>query len=252
MQSNNEILIDYLDDQLDQPNADQIDMMLKKDKTLASDLEYLKIAIDTVRLDAINDKVFAIRQSLLNTSKVPVKPAKAIVHSMYKISMRVAAIVIFFVGISVLYKYISVSNTSVYEKQFTGYELSNTRGQESHDNEVEAYKNKDWNEVIAVYESGTNNSNKSVFLAAMSEMQLNHFPQAVTLFESILNSSNKTGDRSFLEETDYYLSLAYLMNHEVNKSVLLLNKIKSDTSHTYYPLAIRLSAIDLKIIELKK
>jgi tetratricopeptide (TPR) repeat protein len=252
MQPNNEILIDYLDNPLGQPNADQVENMLKKDKSLAGDLQYLKLAIDTVRLDAINEKVFSIRQSLLDTSKVPVKPAGAIIHSMYKISMRVAAIFVLLVGITVLYKYVSVTNVSIYEKQFTGYELSNTRGQEAHENEVEAYRNKNWNEVITIYQSGNNNSNKSAFLAAMSEMQLNHFPQAVTLFENILNTNNNTGDKSFLEESEYYLSLAYLMNHEVNKSVLLLNKIKADTGHTYYPTASKLSAIDMKIIELKK
>jgi hypothetical protein len=252
MQPNNEILIDYLDNPHNQPNAEQVEIMLKKDKSLASDLQFLKLAIDTVRLDAVNNKVFSIRQSLSDTSSVPVKPAKAIVRSMYKISMRVAAIFIFFVGITVLYKYVSVTKASIYEKQFTGYELGNTRGQESHENEVEAYRNKNWNEVIAIYQSGNNNSNKSAFLAAMSEMQLNHFPQAVTLFENILNTNSKTGDSSFLEESEYYLSLAYLMNHEVNKSVLLLNKIKADTSHTYYPLASKLSTIDMKIIEIKK
>ncbi len=86
----------------------------------------------------------------------------------------------------------------------------------------------------------------------MAEMQLNHFPQAVNLFENILNTNGKTGDSSFQEESEYYLSLAYLMNHEENKSILLLDKIKADTSHTYYPLASKLSSIDLKIIELKK
>ena len=252
MQPNNEILIDYLDHQLNQEDADLVESKVQNDKSLAGELQYLKLAIDMVRLDAINEKVFAIRQSLGNTSTITEKPARAIVRSMYKMSMRVAAIFILLFGIAVLYKYVSVSSLSVYERQFTGYELSNTRGQESRDAEVEAYRNKNWNEVIAIYQSENNKSNKSGFLAAMAEMQLNHFPKAITLFENILNTNSKTGDNSFQEEAEYYLSLAYLMNHEENKSILILDKIKSDTSHTYYPLASKLSAIDLKIIELKK
>jgi hypothetical protein len=252
MQPNKEILIDYLDHQLSQEESDQVESMIQNDKLSAVELQYMKLAIDTVRLDVISNKVLAVRKSLANTYPVTEKPANTIVRNMYKMSLRVAAVFILLIGSAVLYKYISVSNLSVYEKQFTGYELNNTRGQESRDAEVEAYRNKNWNEVVAIYQTENNKSNKSVFLAAMAEMQLNHFPQAVNLFENILNTNGKTEDSSFLEESEYYLSLAYLMNHEENKSILLLDKIKADTSHTYYPLASKLSNIDLKIIELKK
>ncbi len=71
--------------------------------------------------------------------------------------------------------------------------------------ETEAYRNGNWNEVVTIYHSGNNKSSKNTFLAAMSEMQLNHFPEAITLFEEILNS--KSDDHSFQEETEYYLSL---------------------------------------------
>jgi hypothetical protein len=252
MQLNNEILIDYLDHQLNQQETEQVETMVKNDKSLAGELQFLKLAIDTVRLNAINDKVFAIRRSLANTSPVTEKPANSMIRSIYKMSMRAAAVIILFVGIAVLYKYLTISNLSVYEKQFTGYELSNRRGQETHDAEVEAYQSKNWSEVVSIYQNEKNKSNKSVFLAAMAEMQLNNFPRAVTLFEDIQKTNIKTGDNSFRDETEYYLSLAYLMNHEEVKSIRLLGKIKADTGHTYYPLASKLSAIDLKIIELKK
>jgi hypothetical protein len=84
----------------------------------------------------------------------------------------------------------------------------------------------------------------------MAEMQLNHFPEAVTLFENILNT--KSSDNSFREEAEYYVSLAYLMNHEENKAIQMMNKIKTNPDHTYYPLVSRISPIDLKIIELKR
>ncbi|HEV3224215.1 MAG TPA: hypothetical protein VGZ90_15120 [Puia sp.] len=252
MQPNKEILIDYLDHQLNQENTEQVEIMVRNDKSLESELQYLKLAIDTVRLDAINDKVLAIRKSLGNTHNLTGIPSKTIVRSMYKMSIRAAALFILLAGIAVLYKYTSVSTLSVYKNQFTSYELSNMRGQDIRDTEVEAYRNKNWSEVLAVFQNQDNKSNKSVFLAAMAEMQLKHFPQAVSLFEKILKTNIKTGDNSFQDETEYYLSLAYLMNHEENKSIRILNKIKADTSHTYYPLVSKLSAIDLKIIELKK
>lgn len=249
MQPSKEILIDYLDHQLNQQDTDQVETMIKNDKSLADELQYLNMAIDTVRLNTINDKVFAVRRSLKNISELTVTPANNRIRRIYKMSMRVAAGFILLIGMAVLYKYLTVSNLSVYEKQFTSYDLSNMRGQETQDAEAGAYLNKNWSEVLTIFQKENNKSNKSVFLAAMAEMQLNNFSQAVTLFENILNN---TEDSSFREETEYYLSLAYLMNHEINKSIRLINKIKSDTSHTYYPLALKLSSIDLKIIELKK
>jgi hypothetical protein len=83
----------------------------------------------------------------------------------------------------------------------------------------------------------------------MAEMQLNHFQNAISLFENILNV--KTGDTTYLEESDYYLSLAYLMNHQADKAIPIINKIKANPNHTYYPLVSKFSSIDLKIIELK-
>ncbi len=249
MLPNKEILIDYLDHLLNQQDTDQVEIMIQNDKSLVDELQYLNMAIDTIRLNTINDKVLAIRRSLSNPSVLTDKPANNGIRSIYKMSMRIAAAFILLVGMAFLYKYLTVSNLSVYEKQFNVYELSNLRGQGSRDAEAEAYVNKNWGEVLNVFQKGNNKSNEPVFLAAMAEMQLNNFPQSVTLFENILNN---TGDSSYREETEYYLSLAYLMNHEVNKSIRLINKIKADTSHTYYPLALKLSSIDLKIIELKK
>ena len=249
MQPSNEILIDYLDNRLSPEETSAIEAMVKKDIRLAGELEYLKLAFNTIRMNAIHEKVSAIRESL-EANKVVEKQSPAKIRSMYNVSMRVAAIAVLMIGIVVLYKYMSVNDQSVYNKQFTGYELNNTRGPIPKDAESDAYQNKKWNEVIAQYHLQNVHSNKSTFLTAMAEMQLHHFSEAAALFENILNTG--TGDHSFREESEYYVSLAYLMNHEEDKGIDMLNKIKSDTRHTYYPIASRLSDIDLKIISLKK
>ena len=205
---------------------------------------YLQLAIDTIRLNAINERVSAIRQSLEH------KPERAIIRNMYAISMRVAAICILAVGSAALYKYISVNDQSVYEKQFITYELSNTRGVETHNPEVQSYQDKNWSEVVSNYTKVKNPSNRSIFLAAMADMQLRHFPDAVSLLGQILNL--KSEDHSYRDEAEYYLALAFLMNHQADKGIQLLDKIRADRNHTYYPMALELSAIDMKIIVLKK
>lgn len=248
MQPDNEMLIDYLDKQLTQEEADQMERALQKDPDLNRELQYLKLAIDTVRLDAIKHKVVSIRQLQVKGSTVE-PAAPAILRTMYKSGLRVAAVIVLFLCIAAIYKYTSVSNRSFYDKQFSGYELGNIRGGESHETEDDAFRNKQWNEVISIYNSGTDRSNRQSFLAAMAEMQLNHFQNAISLFENILNA--KTGDTTYVEESEYYITLAYLMNHESDKAIPIINKIKANPNHTYYPLVSKFSSIDLKIIELK-
>jgi hypothetical protein len=209
-----------------------------------NDAKYEELAIDTIRLNAINQKVSKVRSSL------EMKPEKAVVRTMYRTAMRIAAVLVLVLGSATIYKYAVTNDQSVYNKLFINYELTNTRGEQAHENETEAYKNGNWNEVVHIYHSENNRSTKNTFLAAMSEMHLNHFPQAISLFEGILNA--KSNDQVFQEETEYYLSLSYLMNHQELKGLRLMNKIKSDTNHTYYPMANKLSGIDMKIIELKK
>ena len=164
--------------------------------------------------------------------------------------MRIAAVLLLFLVSAVVYKYLSVNNESVYDRQFSGYELGTLRGPGAQDGQSEAYRNKNWKEVVADYNAENSPTRKSVFLAAMAQMELAHFPQAVTLFEKILNAD--AGNDSFREEAEYYGALAYLRTHQAGKGIAMLARIKADSSHTYSPLAAKLSAIDMKIIELKK
>ncbi len=249
MQQNNEILIDYLDKKLNTEESVRVSKLIQTDPATAAEFEYLKLAIDIVHQNAIQAKVSAIRESF-GANRVPVKSETAVVRSIFKITMRVAAISLLILGSAILFKIVSVNSQSVYNKEFSDYEINSTRGSSVQDAETEAYRNKDWNQVVAVYRTEKSMTNRASFLAAISEMKLNHFPEAISLFEKTLKAN--PDDKSFHEESEYYLALACLRNHQEQKGVELINKIKADTSHTYYPMASKIPSIDLKIIELKK
>ncbi len=250
MQNNSEILIDYLDKQLNREESGQVEEMIRRDRAVAREYQYLRLAVDTVRRDAIQARVSAVRQSAEYHPARTVKAEGAVLRSLYTTSLRIAAVLLLFLVSAVVYKYISVNPESVYNRQFNGYELGTLRGPEAQDGQSEAYRNKNWNEVVADYNAEHNPTRKSVFLAAMAQMELARFPQAVALFEKILNAG--AGNDSFREEAEYYGALAYLRNHQESKGIALLARIQATPSHTYAPLAAKLSAIDMKIIELKK
>ncbi len=249
-QSNNDILVDYLDKKLSPEESSELESLIQRDKTTASDFEYLKLAVETIRLNAIAGKVVAARGTLLANPDMQTTTNQGTVRQLYKTALRIAAVLILLFSSAVVYKYTSVSNQSVYTNQFVPYDLSITRGGESRDGVAEAYNNKNWNNVVALFNIQKTKDNKSYFLAAMAEMQLHQYDQAANLFQHILGSNS--GDGSFQEEAEYYCALAYLMNHEEAKSIVLINKIKSDPSHRYYPVASKITNIDLKIIDLKK
>jgi hypothetical protein len=249
-QKTNEILIDYVDGNLNPEDRSRIEKMIRQDPTTAEDLEYLKLAIDTVRLNAIREKVSEVRSVQQSVQQDASQKKQRVIRNFYKTVLRIAAILIFLLSSALMYKIITVTNQSVFNKQFIPFELTNTRGAQIRDTEAEAYSNKNWNEVLRIFQEEKASTNKSRFLAAMAELQLNHFSKAEVLFEGILATS--TEDRSFNEEAEYYLSLTYLVNNKVHKGIEMMNKIKADKNHPYYPLASHFSSIDMKIIELKK
>lgn len=251
MNTENNLLIDYLDKQLNREESGRAEKMIREDLAAAREFGYLKLAVDTVRRDAIQARVSSVRQSFEENAAPTLKPPGAVLRRLYTGSLRIAAILLLLLVSATVYKYISVNDESVYKRQFSGYELGTLRGPGAHDEQSEAYRNKNWNEVVADYKAENNPTHKSVFLAAMAQMELAHFPEAVTLFEKILNGAD-AGNDSFREEAEYYGALAWLRNHQESKGLAMLARIKADTSHTYSPLAARLSAIDMKIIELKK
>jgi hypothetical protein len=252
MEINQEILIDYLDGKLSPELSGEVAAAIKENPETKAEWICLKLAIDAVSEDSIRQQVSAVRRSFENNQTLSQSKTKVVSFSFYKTGLRIAAVLVLLAGITFLYKYVTLSGQSLYEKQFAPYELSNVRGQADTSGLSEAYESGDWKEVEKIYQIQSVKTHKSAFLAGVAEMQQNQFPQAVHIFESLLTQIKNTGDDAFREETEYYLSLAYLHNHEVGKGLDLIDKIKADPSHRYYPLLSKLSPIDLKIIALKK
>jgi tetratricopeptide (TPR) repeat protein len=211
---------------------------------------YLALAINTIRLNAINNKVQTVRLSFEQGQKMNAEPVKGIVRTMSfsKMAMRIAAVLFILVSSAVVYKYGSVNMLSLYNQHFTAYELGTTRGESNPDVQVFSYQNANWQDVVAINNMALIKTNKSLFLAGMSEMELKQYPKAAELFRTVL--ANKM-DESFREDAEYYSALAFLANHEGKQALKMINQIKANPDHKYYPLVLKISAVDLKIIELK-
>ena len=251
LQNNELLLIDYLDKTLSPEEGVQVDSLIRNDKQVAEEWEYLKMAVEAVELDAIRGQVLNVRQSFHIHASPVVKSSGGVVRSLYKTGLRIAAILILLLGISLFYKYNTVNNTSVYHQYFADYTLNTSRGENSSNAMDEAYRNQNWDGVMAAFNQESFKTNKAYFLAGMAALKLEKYPEAVSHFEFILNANTRSGDKYFQDDAEYYLALAYLMDNQTDKGVSLLNKIRVNKNHLYYPLARQISSTDLKIIELK-
>ena len=125
-------------------------MKLTNDQIQQSEALYLEMAIDAIRLNAINNKVMAVRANYGETAIKTTKTSTAVIRSMnpHRMALRIAAAVMIMLSSASLYKYVTVNTQTLYDQQFTGYDLTTTRGVSIVDAQAAAYRNKNWNEVI--------------------------------------------------------------------------------------------------------
>jgi len=245
------LLIDHLDNNLTGEELLEAERLIRDDKDMAKEWEYLHVAVDAIQESGLYDKVSAVRKQFQAQQQRDAKPSGAIVRSIYKNALRIAAIVLILVGAAVAYKYITVNSTSVYNEYYTSFELNTTRGAASTDAVDQAYRNKNWSEVISLSNTLTQKTNKSYFLTGMANLELKKYNNAIEAFGQIIAANAKSGDNYFQDEAEYYLALSYMANNEAAKAMPLLEKIKADKNHLYNEKVSKMSSIDVNILKYK-
>jgi hypothetical protein len=248
---NNPLIIDHFDKTLSGETPGGLPEALKADKNAAAEWEYLKLAVEAVQYAAIHDRVQSVRAAHAISSSKAGKPQGAIVRSIFKNGLRIAAMLVVTLGVASAYKYSSVNAKTVFNKYYTSYDLGTVRGDGTRDSLEEAYKNKDWKKVVGLYNNEASRNAKYYFLAGMADLELHQYPVAIEQFEAVLSENAKNHDNYFKDEAEYFLAFSYLMNNQSGKALQLLSKIRGNKDHLYYPSAEQMSEIDLKILDLK-
>jgi len=251
MSNNPEYLIDQLDQSLSGAIAPELSERLILDQELAQEWQTLSLAVMAIREAGLNDKVAAIRKEFLAQPVQETKHKPAVVRTLYKNVLRIAASIILLAGAVSIYKYSTVNSIAVYDKYYSPFELNTSRGGGSSDMMEKAFRDRNWKEVISQFNGLQVKNNKSYFLAGMADMELKNPAAAVPLFEQIINNNKQSGENYFQDEAEYYLALAYLGSNAPAKAVSLLKKIKGDKDHLYNRIVNDMSWVDLNIVEYK-
>jgi tetratricopeptide (TPR) repeat protein len=252
--SKEEILIDYLDNRLEGEERMNAEQLIREDASAGQVLEDLRLSVALIREAAVLEQVTEVRKAFNSTAKlVPIqkKESGAIVRSFSKTALRIAASVLLLLGAASAYKYAFTSASSVYDQNFTSFELGTSRGTNS-DSELEkVYRNKNWAGVENIFSAQKEKTSKSFFLAGMADMELKNYDKAISSFNAVMSLNINSTDPSYQDEAEYYLAMSYLAAKKPTEGVAILRKIRSDKDHLFYKKASAIPALDLKLLELK-
>jgi len=254
MEGHNEhLLINYFDRTLEEKEMREVEELINTDLEVRNQWQYLQLAVEAVEYAALYDQVAAVKENFRTIQPVEVlQPSnKKVVRFTLRPFMRVAAAVLALIVGTVAYKYFTVSATRVYQKTFIAYNLSTTRGQATITDIEQAYRNQNWNGVIAAANKSSLPDNKALFLAAMANLQLHNYAAANKLFEQVLSNNSQTGDDYFQDDSQFYLAMSNLADNHSVEAIALLQQIRADKNHLYHQQAMQIGKMDLQLLKIK-
>jgi tetratricopeptide (TPR) repeat protein len=184
-----------------------------------------------------------------NGSVVSPAAVPAIRRWMSPVLQIAAALIVVIVGAGV----IKVANTQpeeVFDKNYSDYQLSVTRGADVSDAMEQAYRSRNWAGVYNAFDATHARTQRDYFLTAMAHMQQKEYYEAISLLKTVI-LYNQSREPYFKDEAEYYLAMNYLATGQAAPAVALFDKIKSDPRHVYHSRVEEMGQLDLRILRIK-
>lgn len=253
MESRHEhLLVNYLDRTLEEKEMREIEELINTDMEVRNQWQFMQLAVEAVEYVALNDQVAAVKEQFRTIHPIAVIPAQRRgVHVMMRNMYKVAACLLFLVIATAGYKFISTSTIHMYKQSFIPYTLGTSRGNSTINEIEQAYRNKNWKQVLTAFDKAAEKDNKMLFLAGMANMQLQQYAAANKMFGQVLAHNAQTGDDYFQDEAQYYLAMSYLANGQAKEAITLLQQIRTNKNHLYNRQASQISSTDLRILAFK-
>ncbi|HMH23049.1 MAG TPA: hypothetical protein VK563_14795 [Puia sp.] len=243
-------LIDHLDKSLLGKGSIELDLMIGNDRELAGEWNYLQLAVATIQDAGLHEQVLAVRKKWSNQQSVDTQ-FKTPVFNMYRKAMRIAAFLLVLAGSAAIYKYNSTSSDGLYNQYYASYDLSTNRAAGVQDALELAYNNKNWAEVITLFNTANERSHKLYFLAGMADLELKIYGGAIEKFQQIVAENAQSHTDYFQDEAEYYLAMSLLASNKADQAMPILEKIKADKGHLYHQIVTKMSFTDLNIVQFK-
>lgn len=246
------LLIDHLDQTLTGAELQVIEDLIRNDQAVANEWNLLRFTVANIKDAGLYEQITAVRNQLGREQKIhQTVRTTGIVRTMAQKVMRVAAAFLLLCMSVALVKYMSVSNSSMYNEYYSAYNLNTTRSAGKDDVLDNAYRSKNWQEVIKISNGISDKTSKHFFLSGIAQLELKQYPNAIESFKSVVEKNRSTGDDYFNEDAHYYLAMSYLANKEGDKALVILEGIKKDKNHLYNGV-VKKMGIDFTVLALKE
>jgi tetratricopeptide (TPR) repeat protein len=258
-------LVDHLDESRTGRISAELENIIDRDPEATQEWYYLNLAVEALHNTGLHDQVGSVKESLYSSTEsfiaVPAnqpapndigKRSGGIVRSIGKYSFRAAACILIVASSTVVYKYLSISSSSLYTRYFSTYALGTSRGEATEPPIVQAYNSKDWNTVLSLAGNAGTKDNQSEFLAGMADLQLNRCDDAITHFEQVIAANAQASTDYYQDEAEYYLAISWLACQKVNQAMPILEKIKANPNHQYHQKVVKMSFFDLRLAQYKE
>ncbi len=255
MESNPAISIEqlnrYLDGELTEKDKLEIEEKLRSDSELQSRLDNLLIARAAIKSSGLKDRISGIYSDFKAAHGAKVVPLKK--RYLLKAWISVAAALLLLILGYGAYQLITVSNQSVFDEHYMAYYLPVQRGAADPVTSLRdsLYRAGDYAGYLEQSKNISHPVQKDHFLEGMALLETNEPEKAIISFEKLKDLNAKGNDPYFEQETDYYLTLAFIRSGRIGEAKVLLEKIKSNPQHLYYKNASSISNLSLKVLGVK-
>lgn len=228
-----ELLVQYLDGELQGTEKETLEKQLAADATLQQQFDSLLLTRESIRYYGLKEKVAKVHQQMMTEMKAPVKKINP-ARRMVRYAVSVAASILLLVGGYLAYSFFSLSSDKVYSANYQKFELGTSRdGGTAETASEKAYRAGDYKEVVRIHNAGGNLTAKDEFLCGTAALELNDNTKAITCFNEVLNMNKQANAKALNDEAEYYLSLSYVRNKDYDYALDVMNKIKDDAGHIY-------------------
>lgn len=251
-----EMLVKYMDGELTGVEKESTEKLLQTNAELQQRYQHLLAAKQAIKMEGLRARVKALHNEYVQDA-APVKamPAKVIRPTFFvKDFMRVAAVLVLVIAGYGGYQYATTTTQSLYSDNYIIYHLPVNRGEGNADRIENLYNEGHYEAAVAAVNGLPIKTQKDYFIAAQSYLQLdteNSAVNAIAFFLEVQKMNSENSEKYFVQETDYYLALAYIKAGKVDLARDELSKIKANPRHIFYNNAKQISSTKLEILKLK-
>ncbi|MFT3749547.1 MAG: hypothetical protein QM768_14570 [Agriterribacter sp.] len=250
--ANSNLIEQYIDGAVNDEERIIVEQLLNSNAGVREEYEYMKMAVASVKLCALHKQVSNISASYKAAGNSNIvtqnKPAK--VRSIGFYAMRVAAVLAVVLASYTAVQYVTITPDNLYASAFEEYNLSATRSVSKGTYIEQSYKMGNWEGVLSAISNESGQKEK--FLGGVSALHLNKFDVAADYFNQVIDENKALYEKSYTQESEFYLALALIKLKSYDAAKTVINKIKADPDHTYYNKAKKISTIKTVLLSFKK